>query len=198
MRRVLLLIVVLAAYAAVLGYARGLGTPAAFDPLAPRPHAIERLIVAQRYAEALPLAIALRDNYPSEPIVAFWVATASSGLERWQAAADGWEAFVRISPAPASACPSLPQAYERLGAAERALDAYTRCADFDASDPARHLDLGAALERAGRLDAARVQYRRAAELDPHDPALSAGGRGLSRASGTASAGARGFSRADGR
>lgn len=139
MGRTVLLAVVLAAYTVALapvGVLRGAAVPvgddgAGFDPLAPRAHAVEALIVAQRFDEALPLAAALRDSYPSEPLAAYWLARTISGLQRWHVAADAWEQFIRVSPAPADACPALPEALERVGLADRARNAVSRCRTAD-------------------------------------------------------------------
>jgi tetratricopeptide (TPR) repeat protein len=147
-----------------------------FDPLAPRPHAIERLVVAKRFAEALPLVTELRGSFPREPLVTLWLATVEQGLGHWQAEASAWEDYLRLSPDSSSdfeACPSLPQAYERAGQIAMSLSSYQRCVQLDETDPARHLDLGAAYERAGRSADALVSFRRAAELDPENPVLKA-------------------------
>jgi Flp pilus assembly protein TadD len=171
MKRTLVLLTLGAAYAVTLG-----GVPGAawrsrgrFDPLAPRPHAIEKLIVARRYREALPLVTALHENYPREPIVTLWLARVRGELADWSGAADAWEEYLRLSPSPLSACPALPDAYDRLGRVDRAVNAYERCAELDPDDPARHIDLGRAYQRAGREALALACYQRAAALDPDDP-----------------------------
>jgi Flp pilus assembly protein TadD len=173
-RRTLVLLALAAAYAAAIGGVPGSWRARArFDPLAPRPHAVESLIVAGRYDEALPLVKELRDNYPGEPIVAHWLARVDGARADWAGAAASWEEYVRLSPSPLAACPDLPKAYDRLGQTERALNAYRRCVDVDPNDPERHLDLGRAYERAGRAALALACYRRAAALDPTHPAAAA-------------------------
>jgi tetratricopeptide (TPR) repeat protein len=165
----------LAALLALYGLARfGVPGPHAgsrFDPLAPRPHSIERLIVAKRFDEALPLVSELRGSYPSEPLVVLWLATVQHGLGHWQAEANAWEDYLRLSPDSLEGCPSLPDAYERAGHMALALSSYERCVQLDPNDPARYIDLGSAHERAGRSSDALANFRRAAELDPDNPAL---------------------------
>jgi len=164
------LVVLLTAYAAVLG---GWGRErAAFDPLATRPHAIEQLIVAGRFTDALPQASALHERYPREWLPAMWLARAHHGLGHWREEAQAWEAFVRLSPAPADACPALPEAYARLNEPRRAIAAFERCTQFDPSDPGLLSDLAGAYARGGRFDDARAAYGRAAALDSGDPAMA--------------------------
>ena len=158
------------AYVLVLG-GWGRGRAPSFDPLTARPHAIEQLIVARRFAEALPQIESLHASYPDEWLVSMWLARAHHALGHWRAEADAWESFARQSPAPQESCPWLPVAYERLGDDERALAAYERCTLFDRSDPGPFADLGAAYLRRGRANDAEMAYRAAAELAPDDPAL---------------------------
>jgi tetratricopeptide (TPR) repeat protein len=169
-RGTLVLVGLLVVYAAVLGgWGRAGSSP--FEPLASRPHAIEQLIVAGRYSEALPQIRELHDRYPREWLVAMWLARAHHGLGHWRDEAGAWEQFVKLSPAPEEACPALPQAYERLGSQPLALDAYERCARFDPADAGPVADLAGAYLRAGRRDDALETFRRAAALDPDDPAI---------------------------
>jgi Flp pilus assembly protein TadD len=162
--------VLLVIYAGALGRLPG-ARANTFDPLAPRPHAIEQLLVAGKFSEAFPQIVALYGNYPGEPLVAMWLARAHHGLGHWRDEADAWEAFVRVSPAPQESCPSLPDAYERIGSGAAALAAYERCAQFDPSDPALVADLAAAYARRGRGEEALAAYRRASELAPDDPEI---------------------------
>jgi Flp pilus assembly protein TadD len=160
----------LVAYAAItLRLPAGGGSK--FDPLDPRPHRVESLIVGQRFSEALPLALELRRNFPTEPEVAYWVAIIQRGLGAAPAEAAAWEDYVRLSPEPLDACPAWPAAVERADRGDRALEIYERCAALDVRDPARLHDLADAYARAGRRDAATDAYRRAAALDPDDPAV---------------------------
>jgi len=170
-KRIVVLLALAIGYAVALGGLPGAAwrSRGAFDPLALRPHAIEQLIVAGKFAEAAPLVTALRESYPREPIVAEWLARVRGALGDWSGAADAWETYLRLSPSPLAACPALPGAYERLRQTDRALRAYEQCVRFAPDDPERHLDLGRAYQRAGRLELARACYRRAADLDPGDP-----------------------------
>jgi predicted Zn-dependent protease len=132
MNRTVALTVVLALYIAVLG--RGpmgrLFGRSGFDPLAPRPAAVEQLIVAGRFDEALPLARALRAGYPDEPLVSYWLATINHRLARWQDEADAWADYVRTSAAPREACPAWHDALARSGDDVRARTAAARCEEM--------------------------------------------------------------------
>jgi tetratricopeptide (TPR) repeat protein len=144
----------------------------AFDPLAPRPHEVERLIVAKEYAAALPLALELRRSFPNEPQLMYWTAVIQQGLNDWSAEAEAWEEYVRASATPEEACPALPEAYSHLGAGSQALTAYERCSQFNPSDPDRLIDLANAYERSERVSEAIALYRQAAALDPFNPVLT--------------------------
>jgi Flp pilus assembly protein TadD len=153
-----------------------------FDPLSPRAHVVEQLMVARQYARALPLAVALRRTFPSEPQVVYWIAVIQSGLNDWRSAASAWEEYVRVSPAPGEACPALAEAYTRMGDAGEALAAYERCVRFDPTDADRFFDLAGAYERAGRTVDAVLVYQHAATLDPYNPAIVARIEALQRRS----------------
>ena len=129
MTRSTLLVALLAAYAAVF-LPRALRTSgrADFDPLQPRPRAVEELIVAKRFADALPLAMELRAAFPDESLVAYWLARINGGLQRPQAEADAWDAYVALSKAPAEACPHWPRALSQANLQDRARAATERCA----------------------------------------------------------------------
>jgi tetratricopeptide (TPR) repeat protein len=179
--RTLLITALLLAYAAMMLGVPARGTGSKLDPLDPRPHRVESLIVAQRFADALPLGLELRRNFPDAPEAAYWLGTIQHGLGRFAAAAEAWEEYARLTPEPADACPAWPEAYARSGRLDRALTIYERCATLDSRDPARFCDLADAYERAGRRDAALDAYRRAAALDPDNPALQERIAGMSRA-----------------
>ena len=133
MTRTLVLAAVCAAYAAVLmpPSTWRLTGASPFDPLSPRPREIEELIVAGRFADALPIAVELQRAYPEEALVAYWLAAINRGLARPDAEAAAWEVYVRRSHAPAEACPAWPDAYTRLGQLDRARAAAERCAAFE-------------------------------------------------------------------
>jgi hypothetical protein len=132
LNRTTLFIAVLALYGAVLGRSPGarLFGPKALDPFAPRPKTVEQLIAAARFADALPLAVELRANYPDEPLVAYWLATINHAVGRPETEAAAWGEYVRLSKAPADACPAWPDALTRAGAIDQARTASDRCAEL--------------------------------------------------------------------
>ena len=73
------------------------GSGHGLDVLAPESRYVERAIGEHRFADALPVALALRRAHDREPLTAYWLAIIYEGLGR---AADGraaWEAFTRLS-----------------------------------------------------------------------------------------------------
>ena len=169
-----LLLVLFLGYATVFVRlpAAGFGLGQRFDPFASRPRIVEQMIVANQFAQALPLAVELRRSFPNEPQVISWVAVIHRGLKAWVAEASAWEDYVRLSPTPAAACPALPEAYGRLGKVEQALASYERCAKLDPQNADRLFDLGHAYQRSGRASEAIALYRQAAALDPYNPVLT--------------------------
>jgi len=133
MNRALMLLLLCAAYVAVLTPPSTwrLSGASPFDPLAPRPREVEELIVAGRFTDALPLANALGQAYPEEPLVAYWRATVHHALGQAESEAAAWETYVRVSHAPAEACPAWPNAYLRLGQTQHAREAAERCTRFE-------------------------------------------------------------------
>ncbi len=122
----------LAVYAAVLGRtaAARLVRAGGFDPLAPQAAAVETLVVAKRFAQALPLAVQLQQAYPREPLVAYWLARIHHGLNRPAEEADAWEAYVRLSSEPLDACPAWPDAYRRSARPDLEREAAHRCLEL--------------------------------------------------------------------
>jgi tetratricopeptide (TPR) repeat protein len=175
MSRILLLGALAGVYlAAGLGGRIGeLLSPNRFDPFLPIARSVELRIGERRFAEALPLANSLARTYPTEPLVAYWRGQIARGLGDAPAEAAAWEDFVRLSTAPADACPALAEAYARAGKAPEALRAYERCAQFAPDDPDRLADLGDGYARAGRRADAHAAFARALALDPENPALAA-------------------------
>ena len=165
-----LLIVLFLAYAAIfvpVDQFRHQG----FDPLAPRPRIVERLISTRQFAQALPLALELRAGFPNEPEIIVWLATIHHGLQDDRSEAGAWEDYLRVSKTSSATCPALPEAYTRLGDALKAVTAYVRCLKEAPQDPDRMADLAAAYERTGRIAEAVDLYREAAALDPYNPAV---------------------------
>jgi tetratricopeptide (TPR) repeat protein len=168
-RPALLVFLFVMVLAALVGPRVGRTGGATLDPVAPRARDVETTLEAGRFSDALPLALDLARAYPREPLVRYWLARIYRGLSRFDDEARAWEAFVEMSPAPQLACPSLAEAYDRLGQHERALLDLERCTRHEPESPARFIDLAEAAERAGRYDRALLAYRRAASLDPDDP-----------------------------
>jgi len=169
-----ILVVLLGAYLAsgFRGIVSDVARRGEFDPFLPAARAIEHRIGEGRFAEALPLAIDLRRIYPREPQIALWIARIHHGLNDAAHEAAAWEAYVGLSPAPAEACPALPEAYARSGRGAEALPAYERCTAWDRDDAEVLIDLGDAYLRANRARDARVQYERARQLDPANPIVT--------------------------
>src|SRR4051794_31638185 len=130
MRRIILLLVLLAAYAGTAwrGVVGELVRRGQFDPFLPLARAVEHRVEEQRYAEALPLARDLQHAYPAEPQISYWLARIHLGLHETAPEIDAWEEYMRLSAAPGEACPSLAEAYQRSGRGADALRAYERCA----------------------------------------------------------------------
>jgi hypothetical protein len=130
--RTTLLIAVLLAYGVVLGRGQSgrLFGRTPLDPFAPRPKAVEQLIVAGRFADALPLAVELQASYPDEPLVVYWLARINHMLGRPSAEAVAWHDYVRLSKAPADACPAWPEALIHAGHVDEARAASDRCVEL--------------------------------------------------------------------
>jgi tetratricopeptide (TPR) repeat protein len=144
----------------------------AFDPFLPLARALEQRIGDGRFGDALPLAKALERAHPREPQIAFWLARIHHGLHDAESEAAAWERYVELSPAPAEACPALPEAYAAAHQPGEALRGYERCAAFDETDVQRLVDLGDAYAKANRPRDAFAQFERTARLDPDDSALA--------------------------
>jgi tetratricopeptide (TPR) repeat protein len=170
-----LLVVLFLGYASVFVRvpAAGLRLRPVFDPFEPRPRLVEQMIVAKEYEKALPLAQGLRKSFPNEPQIISELATIFRGLNEPAAEAAAWEDYLRVSGAPAVACPALPEAYRRFGDLRQALRSYERCLALDPENADRLFDLANAYERSERPSEAIALYRRAAALDPFNPAVKA-------------------------
>jgi tetratricopeptide (TPR) repeat protein len=172
MKRTVLLVALLLAYAwTALHGIVGEALQRKFDPFLPLARRLELQVEEKRFADALPLALDLEKTYPSEPMIAFWIGRIRNGLGDRRVEAAAWEHYIAISSTPSEACPALPEAYAAAGQGDRALDAYARCAGFDASDADRLVDLGDAQLRAGRARDALTAFRRAAAIDPDNPLI---------------------------
>lgn len=171
-RRVALLIVLLGAYGVFLERRLSPAGAIGLDALSPRARQVEQAIAAERFADALPIALELEAFYPREPLAAYWLALTYQGLGRSADEAAAWERFIALGAAPEEACPGLADAYARNGDGGGGLRAYERCAQLDPRDPERLLDLGDALERAQRPADALAVYRLAAGVDPRHPVIA--------------------------
>lgn len=170
--RVPLLLVLLCAYGIFIERRLSPDGPDGLDVVSPRARLIEHAIAAERFADALPIALEFEASYPREPLVAYWLALTYQGLGRAADEAAAWERFIALGAAPEEACPGLADAYARNGNGDGGLQAYERCTRLDPRDPERLLDLGDALERARRPSDALAAYRRAALLDPKHPVIA--------------------------
>jgi tetratricopeptide (TPR) repeat protein len=118
------------------------------------------------WAEALAPTTALVERFPNQQVYAERLARVHHALGRPEAEAAAWEKFVAISPTPDDACPALGEAYQRMGDAARALDAFVRCRDFDPGSAELAFHLARAYERRGRWADARRAYEGALAVDP--------------------------------
>ena len=143
-----------------------------FDPLNPRGRHVEEALETGRFADALPVALSIREAFPEQPQVWYWLAEIYHGLDRPSDEAEAWDTFVSMTPARAAACPEWPQAHARAGHDQAAMRAYEQCVTFAPDDPERLIDLADALASRRRMDAARAAYARAAALDHADSRLA--------------------------
>jgi tetratricopeptide (TPR) repeat protein len=140
-----------------------------FDPLNPRGRHVEEAIAAGRFADALPVALSIRETFPEQPQVWYWLAEIYHGLDRPRDEAAAWDTFVSATTARPAACPEWPQAHARAGDEQAAVRAYEQCVGFAPDDPERLIDLADVLASRRQMDAARAAYARAAALDRTDP-----------------------------
>jgi tetratricopeptide (TPR) repeat protein len=173
-KRTLLLLALLLAYAwtALQGLVLGALHRNRFDPFLPLGRRLEQRVEEGRFADALPIALELEKTYPEEPLIAYWIGRIRNGLGDRAAEAAAWERYVAISSTPEEACPAWPEAIAATGHAAAALDAFARCAAFDATDADRLVDFGDAQLGAGRMDDARATFLRAAVIDPDNPLIT--------------------------
>lgn len=172
MNRTALLLTLLAAYIAVAVQLAGMSDDRRLDALAPQSRSVEQAIGERRFVDALPLALEVQRAHDDDPLVAFWLATIFRGLDRPRDEAAAWETYIRLSSAPAEACPGVAEAYERLGERARSLDHLIRCVSNEPREPDHLVDLGDAWELEQKDERALAAYRAAALLGAHDPMLA--------------------------
>ena len=170
-RRTLLLLFLLAVYLAptVRSMAGDFFRRDKFDPFLPTVRALEQRIAEGRFADALPLVIELDRAYPRQAPIALLLARVHHGLNDAAREAAAWERYLATSPAPAEACPALPEAYASAKQPAESLRAYERCAQFAPDDPEVFLDLGEAYVLNHRQGEACTAFERAFALDPENP-----------------------------
>lgn len=134
---------------------------------------VEGLLAASRAAfdtghwqEALGPTSTLVERFPNQQVFAERLARVYLGLNDPAKEADAWERFVRVSPTPEDACPTIAEAYWRAGDHETSLEASIRCRDFDPMSGELHYYLGRAYERANRPADARTSYEAALKVEP--------------------------------
>lgn len=135
--------------------------------------AVEALMVAsrdafagRRWADAVEPTRTLVQRFPSQQVYSDRLARTYAALDRPTEEAAAWEQFVRTSPTPEDACPAMGEAYWRAGERERALDAFTRCRDFDPLAADGWYFLGRAYQRDIRHAEALAAFEEAVRVDP--------------------------------
>ena len=173
MKRIILLAVVALLYGTVLAPPRAaVSRRGRIDPLTPKARSVEQAIAAGRFADALPVALEISRTYQDDPLPDLWLTTIYRSLDRPEDEAAHWERYVTHSSVPERACPAMAEAYARFAPRDRIVAAYARCAEIDARDPQRFIDLGTAYDVDGHRADALVAYRRARALDPADPSIA--------------------------
>ena len=134
---------------------------------------VEKLLTLSRDAfdkrnwdAALQPTTMLVDKFPNQQVFAERLAKIYAGLDKAGDEASAWERFLRVSPTPQDACPSVAEAYWRAGDKEKSLDASVRCRDFDPMSGELNYFLGRAYERAGKPGEARAAYKEALRVEP--------------------------------
>lgn len=123
------------------------------------------LVRAERWADALAPTQALAAQYPASHIYAEQLAVIHHHLRRDADEAHAWEQFIRTSPTPSEACPQIGEAYRRMNATARAVDAFDRCLAFEPDNPDLLFYAARAAEWVEKVDRAEQLYRRALAAD---------------------------------
>jgi tetratricopeptide (TPR) repeat protein len=123
---------------------------------------------AGRLGESLSSVRRLLAASPGEPRYLGFQAEVLELARRPLDAARSWELFIRVSPAPADACPALGRDYVLDGRSDVGLDADQRCLALDPSKTDMMVYYALALERAGREAEAETFLKEALKQDPED------------------------------
>ena len=123
---------------------------------------------AGRVGDGLDAVARLLAASPGEPRYLAFQAELFELAHRPLDAAKSWELYLRVSPTPAEACPSLGKDYVQAGLRERGLDADRRCLALDPSKSDLMVPYALSLERAGRDAEAAPLLREVLRRSPDD------------------------------
>jgi tetratricopeptide (TPR) repeat protein len=134
---------------------------------------VEKLLTLSRQAfdkhnwdAALGPTNALVERFPNQQVFAERLARIYAALDKAADEAAAWERFLRVSPTPEDACPTVAEAYWRAGDKEKSLDASVRCRDYDPMSGELNYYLGRAYERAEKPAEAKAAYEAALKVEP--------------------------------
>ncbi len=147
-------------------------TPRAAAPTKEDDAAEQILVISRKafdnrnWAAALEPTTALVERFPNQQVFAERLARIYAALGKPAEEAAAWERFLRVSPTPADACPTVSEAYYRAGDHAKSLETSVRCRDFDPLNGELNYYLGRAYERAEKPDEAREAYEEALSVEP--------------------------------
>jgi tetratricopeptide (TPR) repeat protein len=153
-----------------------LGVPSctgAADPSTLGRRRVERLIAAQQFAEALPLAVEERAHDPVDPVAAWHVARIYQGLAMPADEAVAWELYLRQSPPTGDVCLRLADVYHDLHQPAQVAATINRCLALDDQQAELLGQLAAAYLEMGNRAAAIDSLQRALVIDPAHPQFRA-------------------------
>lgn len=134
----------------------------------------QALVRAGRYAEALPLTRKLHEAYPTNHIYLGRLADIHEHLGQWPECATAWEAYLKVSPTPWEAFPSLGDAYLKMGRAKDALESFARWPELQPDNPEAAYFHGRAYERDRQFQKARTIYMKGLKQHPDHTDLRVG------------------------
>ena len=133
--------------------------------------AIDGLLVAsreafttERWRDALEPTKAIVERFPGQHVYLARLAEIYNKLERPKDEAATWELFMDRAPLPAEACPSVGNAYRRIGQYDKALSAFERCFAADTKNAELAFFVGLGNEWLTKFDAAQHYYERAIHM----------------------------------